>query len=247
MRKCFSVFFIFSLTVLFSCQQESVRIKHSGIAQAEIISSQGTRVIIDAVTPTNLTSPVTKEDILTVTHTHNDHYLPQLVDEWAAEDILLKKGVIEKNGVKVTAIPAAHNSTDAITDEGSTNYIILIETDGLRICHLGDIGQDHFTQEQLDQLGEIDICFTQTENTFSNMNMRNKKGFILIDELKPHIVIMTHYQERNLEYAMENYPFLAGTGDVMEFRKKDIPDKTIFLIIDKSAPAYAKIYNLKSF
>ena len=69
--------------------------------------------------------------------------------------------------------------------------IYVFDLDGIRIAHLGDIGQDHLTIKQIEELGKIDIAFMQFSNPFSGM-FNSEKGFTLIEELKPQIIIPTH-------------------------------------------------------
>ncbi len=54
---------------------------------------------------------------------------------------------------------------------------------------MGDIGQNELTEEQLDAIGEIDIAFMQFENSYSRMNLDNLKGFTMIEQVNPRIVI----------------------------------------------------------
>ena len=233
--------------VFYSCKRDVVEIKFYDAAQAEIIVPDGTRVLIDAINASKLTAPMTAEDIVLFTHMHSDHYSADLAEQYAVKKLLFKKGIYEKDGIRITAIPSVHHNLDKITDENATNYIFLVEANGFRICHLGDIGQDHFTEEQLALLGDIDICFTQIENRASNMTMMNRKGFALIDELKPKIVIPTHFKEKSLEYAIANYSVFAGSEDLMAFHLADLPANTTFIIMGSMAAAYGSVYDLQPF
>jgi hypothetical protein len=47
---------------------------------------------------------------------------------------------------------------------------------------MGDIGQEHLTIKQINELGKIDVAFMQFSNRFSGM-FDSDKGFTLIEEL----------------------------------------------------------------
>lgn len=74
--------------------------------------------------------------------------------------------------------------------DAPNNVIYVFEVDGIRIAHMGDIGQDHLTIKQIEDLGNIDIAFMQFSNPFSEM-IASERGFTLIEELKPQIIIPT--------------------------------------------------------
>lgn len=99
--------------------------------------------------------PVTDEaaDVVLVSHQHHDHSAvetvpghPQVIDQ-PGEYILAPQ-------VKVTAIPAWHDDQQGAL-RGAT-LLFLLEAEGLRVAHLGDLG--HIPdQTQQAQLGPVDV------------------------------------------------------------------------------------------
>ncbi|MEJ2662687.1 MAG: MBL fold metallo-hydrolase [Spirochaetia bacterium] len=242
---------MFSLS-LFTCGQShegEVQIKFTLPAQTEIIAAEGERVLLDVSggNEKNLTSPVTENDILVYSNAGFDLCDKELSDKFGLRKLFCKAGSFNKNGIHVTTIPSVRSENEQLKEVNSSNYIILVEVDGLRICHLGNIGQGNFTKEQLALLGKIDICIAPFVNNFSNMNMSNKKGFVLIDELKPKIVIPCYYNEKSVEYAMNKYPVFSTDGELKYFSPKNIPQNTSFILMDDMAYIYKDEYKLKSF
>ena len=43
--------------------------------------------------------------------------------------------------------------------------------------------------EQLAAIGHVDLAFMQLNNSYSNMDLVNKKGFKLMDQVKPRLII----------------------------------------------------------
>jgi len=160
-----------------------------------IISSKGTVIVAD---PTSM--PTSEEldlnpDVVTITHTHSDHK-----DDNFTDKLNCKKSVstVEKFDIKdinINSIASSHRGNN-ININDPNNVIYVYEVDGIRIAHMGDIGQDHLTIKQIEDIGNIDIAFMQFSNPFSGM-FASEKGFNLIEELKPQIIIPTHSNPRS--------------------------------------------------
>ena len=166
------------------------------------------------------------------THSHQDHVDNRFTNAYDCEQLMYKKGEINTKDFHIYTIQSSHDG-DTIT-ENSFNVIVVIEVDGLRIAHMGDIGQTVLTEEQLKELGEIDIAFMQFVNSYSNMTLDNKKGFNMMDQLKPKLIIPTHYTEAALPIFEESYGTITDVENVLEIAKEDIPDQTgMYRILNK--------------
>lgn len=194
-----------------------------------IISSiNGENVIAD---PTKMP---TKELIdfnpvaITETHNHPDHidlnYTKSYPD---AQKIKYEMGIIDTNDFHIYSIAASH-SDDTILETEGTNYIMVYEVNDLRIAHMGDIGQTTMTDDQLKQLGAIDIVFMQFDNSFSDMSLENEKGFHLIEQINPKIIIPTHYDPTTaLSVLEEKYGPITEIENVLAISKEDLPEKPL--------------------
>lgn len=150
-----------------------------------IISKSGTVIVADP----NLPIDGIKPDIITVTHEHGDHTDKNfLAKNNTVKQSIAKPEAFTVKDVNVISIASTH-SGDTINN---TNTIYVFEVDGIRIAHMGDIGQEKLTDEQLAALGKIDIAFMQFINPYSSYTIYNDKGIHLIEQLKPQIIIPTH-------------------------------------------------------
>lgn len=233
------------LTLPACAKGPSVTLTHVPPNHGEILLADGTRVYIDVTVEKDMSTPPTGKDILLVTHAHSDHYNSELVDRFPGKKIIFCEDSLSGDGWSILSIPSGHSDTDAISGELATNYMFVIETGGIRVAHLGDLGQNELTPQQLAALGRVDICWAQLENGFSNMSMRNKKGFKLIEQVNPRYVFPTHYKERSLEYALENHPAVTGGSGTLTLKQKDFPEQTTFILTGSQSAAYGKIYSLK--
>ena len=94
--------------------------------------------------------------------------------------VIEEPGEYEINGVYVQGIPALGEV-----------IIYLIETEDMKICHLGDFGQKELSPEQLDQLGDIDILMVP----IGGVGTIDAKGASkIISQIEPKLVIPMRYQ-----------------------------------------------------
>jgi hypothetical protein len=212
----------------------------------EIITPTGRAIYIDVRVPSKLNKEPTPDDILLTTQTHPDHINAIFVDSFPGQQLYVTSGKIELPDVTITSIPSANYEGDAIKAKGGGNYIFLIETGGLRIAHFGDTGQDALTTEQLATLGEIDLAITQLANSYSHMNASNQKGSNLMKQVKPHLIIPTHFDNATLEQLLQEWPngYFVSQGPAI-LSKDKIPDGTGLFYMGAGASAYGKIYSLQ--
>jgi hypothetical protein len=121
--------------------------------------------------------------------------------------VIEEPGEYEINDVYVQGIPAGEV------------IIYLIETEGIKICHLGDFGQKELTPEQLDQLGDIDILMVP----IGGVGTIDAKGASkIISQIEPKLVIPMHYQIPKLKLKLNSLEqFLKEMGSpVIEVQKK---------------------------
>jgi len=155
-----------------------------------ITSSNGTIIVVD---PTSMPTPEELDlnpDAVIITHTHSDHTDPKFTDVLSCKKSIETVESFYIKDFHIYSVASSHRGNH-INYEKPNNVIYVLEVDGLRIAHMGDIGQDHLTIKQIESLGKIDIALMQFSNPFSGM-FDSDKGFTLIEELKPQLIIPTH-------------------------------------------------------
>jgi L-ascorbate metabolism protein UlaG (beta-lactamase superfamily) len=217
----------------------AVTVYYEGNAQVEVISSKGSRILIDIYDPSQLSKPATDEDILLTTHSHPDHINGFFLFSFSGQ-MLISTGEINTSDISIRGFPAPHNEGDPFVPENGTNYAFIITVDGLRIAHLGDIGQSTFTKEQLEILGKVDLAIMQFDNSYSKMNIENKKGFNLMSQLKPRLIIPTHNSIDAAKYAAKLWPCLYIEKPFFTISENRLPKETKMLFIGKQSLNYAK-------
>lgn len=215
-------------------------------AQFEITTPTGRRVLIDVGNPSQLTSPPNEGDVLVVTHTHKDHYNQAFIDSFPGQKLIVEEGQIELPEVSIRGIASAHAAGDPFLPKDGSNYIFIIDVASLRLAHFGDMGQDEFTPEQLEALGQVDVAMAALINSFGFMNMQNLKGFNLMEQLKPRMFIPTHSSKQANEEGMNRWKGYACEQPCF-VSKETLPAESGILFLGTLAASYQTIYELPWF
>lgn len=198
-----------------------------------ISSVNGENVVLD---PTAM-PPINRVDFNPVailsTHSHNDHVDSVFSRSYDCHKLNYEKGEIQTNDFNIYTILSSHNGD--IIKETNQNFIIVLEVNGLRIAHMGDIGQTALTEEQLTELGDIDIALMQFENSYSSMTLKNEKGFTLIEQLNPTIVIPTHYSLNALPVLEEKYGTITEIKNILDITEEELPEGSmnVYIILNE--------------
>lgn len=213
-------------------------------AQIELVAPSGRRVLIDVWDPASITAPVTANDILLTTHGHSDHYVPDFANSFPGQKITISEGQIDLPDVKITAVAAAHDDGMAIVPTGGSDYIFVIDMEGIRVAHFGDLGQSKLTDEQLAKIGRVDVAISQLANSFSTMNATNKKGFNQMAQVKPLIFIPTHVDSDTAKIAATTWKATYST-DPITLTKSRLPSETTVVFMGPQADTFGKSLSLK--
>lgn len=150
--------------------------------------------------------PNLSADILLVTHDHHDH---NNVAGVKGNPLLINgPGEYEVKGVFIQGIPSFHDDLEG-KDRGK-NTIYTIEAEGIRFCHLGDLGQNQLNDEQLDKIGTIDVLMIPVGGTFTISSAEAPK---VIGQIDPKIVIPMHFGLPKLKVDLDDVSkFLKAMG-----------------------------------
>jgi L-ascorbate metabolism protein UlaG (beta-lactamase superfamily) len=145
-------------------------------------------IVIDPFNETfGLKVPNLSADILLITHQHSDHNNKKAV---GGEPFLIEgPGEYEIKEVFIQGIPGFHDDCQGAKRGKITVYVI--EAEGIRICHLGDLGQKELTSEQLEKIGNIDVLMVPVGGTYT---IDARGAAKVISQIEPRIAIPMHYQ-----------------------------------------------------
>jgi len=238
----------FSAAGLFAVDSDkaATQLFFGATAQTEILSPAGVHILIDVEAPTLIYQPVDQDTILLTSHGHPDHSSTDFRSSFKGREIVGKEERFQLKDVTIQSIAASHSTefSDANGTEKASNYLFLIEIEGMRILHCGDLGQTVLTEHQKQLAGNVDVLITQFANKWSGMSALNRNGFLFAETIQPSIIIPTHIDVKTLKLLIEAYP--AGfKKDVLKLSWSTLPKKTTVIFMGSTAGIVERAYELK--
>ncbi len=190
------------------------RIVWHGHSCFEIIDSRERSIVIDPHDggSIGLKKPNARADAVLVTHDHFDHNAYSLVLKKGGELHFMKEGEFSVLGHKAKGIKVYHDSVKGRRRGEVISY--LLEVDGLRILHLGDIGEIP-SEEKIREMDNPHVLMVPVGGTFT-VNGRGAKE--IIELLKPKAAVPMHYwiQGINLPLAPLEHFYSVINYEVIE-------------------------------
>jgi len=155
-----------------------------------------TNIVIDPFSDIGLKIPNFEADILIVTHQHSDHSNTKAVK--GNYFLIDGPGEYEVKGVFVQGINSFHDNKEG--KERGKNTMYIIETEDIRFCHLGDLGQQQLTDEQLEKIGAVDVLMIPVGGVYT---IDSHEATKIIGQIEPKIVIPMHYELPKLKITLD--------------------------------------------
>ena len=209
-----------------------MKIKWLGHASFMITSDTGTKIITDPYEVLdNLKYGEIKEaaDIVTVSHEHSDHNNAAAVR--GNPEVL--RGAAEVRGIKFKGIPTYHD--EAGGSKRGNNTIFCFEVDGIRVCHLGDLGHP-LEDKEVAELGKVDILLIPVGGFYT---IDAKVATEVCNKLAPKVIIPMHYKNDRCSFPITGVDeFLRGKKEVRkldtsgaEFEAGELPASAQIIVL----------------
>jgi len=166
-------------------------------------------------------------DIVTISHHHADH---DFTEGLTSATIIDKEGVFTVKDVKVEGIGSFHDSS--LGSQRGKNIIFIIETEGLRIVHFGDVGT---LDLDFDRLKNIDVAMVPVGGVFT---INHKDATVLLKKLQPKIFIPMHFKTHKLEFNIDGVDkFLEDKSDIerqksLVISRDSLGDQTKIVVLE---------------
>jgi L-ascorbate metabolism protein UlaG (beta-lactamase superfamily) len=214
-----------------------MKVKWLGHASFLITSDKGTRIITDPYAPNErLMYGEIKEtaDVVTVSHDHFDHNNVSAVGGKA--QVYRGPAPAEIKGVKFSGVATYHD--DKQGKERGNNVIVCMEIDGIRLCHLGDLGHS-LSDAEAAQVGKVDVLLSPVGGFYT---ITADVATEVSSKLKPRVIIPMHFKNDKCAFPITGVDdFLKGKKKVtredsseVEFKPNKLPS-TPQIIVLKSA------------
>jgi len=233
-------------------QEQPITIRFFGQAFFLITTSEGTRIAIDPYGQIGYPLPQdVQADVVLVTHEHIDHNNVGLIK--GASRVLrgLAAGAGDWSrtyerigGVLIYVVPSFHDNDQGTTPLG-LNAIFVIEASGLRLAHLGDVGQLALTEGQVRAIGAIDILMIPVGD--GPFTISGPEATRVAAQLRPRVIIPMHYKPAAVPFPLDERrkllsdegPFLAGKQNVrrlgsstLKISRAELPATTQIVVMD---------------
>lgn len=211
-----------------------MKVRWLGHASFLITSESGVRIITDPfIASQGLKYREIDEaaDIVTVSHDHFDHNNvaavagnPQVVNTAEPTEI---------RGIGLRGVKTFHD-TNLGKDRGP-NIIFCMLVDGVRLCHLGDLGHD-LSEEQVKAIGEVDVLLVPVGGFFT---IDARVATDVVAKIKPRVAIPMHFKNDRCDFPIAPVDdFLAGKpsvrqidGTEVEFKAGQLPAATEVVVL----------------
>lgn len=204
------------------------------------LRSSRASLLMDPFNPKSVGLPMVKTtaDIATISHGNADH---NDLDRIKNEDVFVidAPGEYEVKGVSILGLPVFHDK-----DKKIPNIIYLVEMEGIRICHLGDL-EHMLSDRQLDKLNGVDVLMIRV-GTKKEVSGRLAVGETIkqISKIEPLIVLPMHYRVpqmtnenwtklATLDEFVNEYGVEGNKKEKLVLSKSTLPEETQLVILEK--------------
>ena len=171
-------------------------------------------------------APNVTADIILVSHDHYDHNSVKTVEKEGSK-VVTDERKHNINDVEIHGISSFHDEEHGA--KRGKNIIFKFTMDGIRFCHLGDLGHE-LDVETVKQIGEVDVLFVPIGGTFT---VDDKKAWNVIKAIKPKIVVPMHYKIGGLSLPISGIDSFLDqaiykvhhVGNEIDIEKEDLPEE----------------------
>jgi L-ascorbate metabolism protein UlaG (beta-lactamase superfamily) len=211
-----------------------MKIKYLGHSSFLITARDNKKIVID---PYNVTrelsyAPINESaDIVTVSHGHGDHNNTSTIQ--GNPTVVKEAGTKTIQGIEVKGVPVFHDEVRG--SQRGKNMIFCFHVDGIKICHLGDLGHS-LSQEQLADIGTVDILMIPVGGFYT---IDAKEAAMVAQSTNAKVVIPMHFKTANTDYPIQPVDdFIKGKKNVrqlnsseIEYKKETLPRETEIVVL----------------
>lgn len=211
-----------------------MRIEWKGHASFLLTGAKGVRILTDPFDPSvGYPVPKVEVDVVTVSHQHYDHNCTEMLP--GKPVVIEGAGEHRAAGVEIKGVATHHDPEQGQLRGNNTVFIMLL--DGLRICHLGDLGH-RLSPGQAAEIGPVDILCVPVGGVYT---VDAKEAYDVVQQLRPALVLPMHYKlDARVQLPITPVdPFLklfpgVEKQKVLDADKASLPSETKVVLLELS-------------
>jgi L-ascorbate metabolism protein UlaG (beta-lactamase superfamily) len=215
-----------------------MKIKWYGHAAFLVTSDQGVKIITDPYESGAYGGQLAygkikdQVDIVITSHDHADHNDTKSLP--GSPQIVKGSGSKTVKGISFKGISTYHDSSKG--SERGANTIFTFSVDGIRICHLGDLGHT-LSNKELAEVGAVDILLIPVGGCYT---IDPKEATHVAEQIKPKVLIPMHYKTEKCGFPIAPVEdFLKGKPNLKKpkasetaFDKTTLPKQMEIVVLE---------------
>ena len=197
-----------------------MKIKYYGHAAFLITSDDGAKIITDPYEPGAFDGALSygpikdQADIVSTSHDHADHNETKSLP--GSFQVVNKSGSTAVKRISLRGIPTYHDPSKG--SERGGNLVFVFSVDGIRVCHLGDLGHV-LSAKEVEQIGEVDVLLIPVGGHFT---IDPKEATHVAGQLKPKVLIPMHFKTKKCDFPIAAVDdFLKGKSNVKRLKASE--------------------------
>ncbi len=172
--------------------------------------NDGRKIITDPYNPQAFSGAIKympvgeSADIVTISHHHADHDFAEGVP---SKQVIDKAGTYTIGNITIEGVLSYHDDTHG--SQRGENIIFVLNAEGLRVAHFGDLGT---TDIDYDRLKGVDIVMVPIGGTFT---IGYEEANYILEKLQPAIFIPMHFNTPKIDFDIDGVDeFINGRDNV---------------------------------
>ncbi len=211
-----------------------MKIKWLGHAAFLITADDGTRLVTDPFGDyAGLRyRPIDEAaDIVLVSHDHGDHAGGKIKGD---PKKVSGPGSTKVAGIEISGLETFHDTSKG--RERGRNTVFCFTVDGIRICHLGDLGHE-LSGVEITKIGQVDVLMVPVGGSFTiDAGVASR----ICDQIKPGVAIPMHFKTDKCDFPISGVDdFLEGKAGVsragaseVELKKEQLPQAIEIIVLE---------------
>ena len=210
-----------------------MKVRWLGHASFLITAGDGTRIITDPYGdyPGLSYKPIDEAaDIVVISHKHGDHFGAKIKGD---PKTVTGSGKKEVRGIEFKGLETYHDTSKG--SERGANTVFCFTVDGLRVCHLGDLGHQ-LSESEVAEIGDVDILMVPVGG-FYTIDADTATG--VCDMIRPRVIIPMHYKNDKCAFPISGVDeFLKGKSGIrrldsseVELKLEQLPEEAEIVVL----------------